>query len=229
MATVAAPGAGRVPSHPEKRPDEYAVVGSDRSLGLNLPQRLGNTLWGPMFAMSLMAFPAAFIVGVVRANELTGTNDPETVARLQHVGAALMFVGFLAVFSAITFAIARILGAFRDGGGKVQETAGVHVQTLKMPLTAKGMIAFMAMGMMLIVVPVVLHFVVAASVVGPGEADLLSSERWFTALEGIRRFGIVNYLFGITLGLATIIQVLRFQAVRIREVADEAGTTAQPH
>jgi hypothetical protein len=59
-----------------------------------------------------------------------------------------MAIGFAAVFAAISFAIARILGAFRKGGGDVQEAAGTEVRTLKMPLTAKLFIAVMAMGMM---------------------------------------------------------------------------------
>jgi len=45
---------------------------------------------------------------------------------------------------------------------------------------------------------------------GGGSAD---------TLEGIRRFGTVLYLFAIALGLGTIIHVLRFQAIRIRELA----------
>lgn len=213
-----------VPTHPGHRTDGFAVVESDRGLGRNLPQQMGRRLWAPMFAMALMGFAAGLVVAIVRAS-LIADGDPAdiaTIARLQHVGAALIFIGFASVFAAISFAIARILGEFRAGGGLVQETAGVTVQTLRMPGTAKGMLLGMMMGMMLILVPVVLHFVAAGAVVSAAEADLLRSEQWFITLEGIRRLGIVTYLVGITLGLATIIRVLRFQAIRIREVAEEA-------
>ncbi len=43
--------------------------------------------------------------------------------------------------------------------------------------------------------------------------------RWAVNLEGIRRIGEAMYLFRILLGLATIIRVPRFQAIRIREIA----------
>lgn len=225
MATIASEF--NVPARPGRRPDDFKVVVSDRSLGRNLPQRVANRLWAPMFAMAVMAFPAAVILAIIRANLVAGADpaDVETIAALQHVTAGVMFLGFASVFSAITFAIARILGAFRAGGGSVQETAHVEVQTLKMPVTAKEMLGGMMMAMMLILIPVVLHFVAAASVVGPTEADLLRSEQWFDVLEGIRRLGVGMYLASIMLGLATIIRVLRFQAARIQEVADTAGSS----
>ena len=71
-----------------------------------------------------------------------------------------MFIGFLGVFSAITFAVARILGAFRKGGGEVQQAAGSQVQSLKMPGTAKPMLLFMAMVM---IAGIVANVVAAAS------------------------------------------------------------------
>lgn len=225
MATLIKYNEVDVPTTPARRPDGFEVVISDRGLGRNLPQRMGRMLWGPMFALAVMAFPLAVILAIVRATLISGGDpaDAETIAQLQHLTAGVMFIGFMAVLSAISFAIARILGEFRAGGGLVQETTGVRVQTLTMPGTAKGMLFLMMMGMMLILVPVVLHFVAAGSVVGPTQAELVRSEQWFEVLEGIRRFGVANYLFGIALGLATIVKVLRFQATRIREVAQERG------
>jgi hypothetical protein len=130
-----------------------------------------------------------------------------------------MFIGFIGVFSSVSFAIARILGAFRKGGGEVQETVGTKVHTLKMPATAKVFIGMMAMGMMLIMAMVVLHFVVASNVSDwSGE----SLAHWSEVLEGFRRLGVAMYLFGIAFGLGTIITVLRFQADRIRQLPAEA-------
>ncbi|MGI9597521.1 MAG: hypothetical protein ACR2QK_15255 [Acidimicrobiales bacterium] len=53
----------------------------------------------------------AAMVHVVRSGsvELSGERPP-----------GLMFVGFLGIFAAISFAIARILGVFRNGGGEIQ-------------------------------------------------------------------------------------------------------------
>lgn len=209
------------------RDDGFAVVESTQALGYNLPQRAGRTLWAPMLAMALMSFAAAFALGLVRSAEITaqGAADTATVVQLAHYTAGAMFIGFLAVFSAITFAIARILGEFRHGGGQVQQAAGVAVQTLRMPGTAKAMLAFMMMGMMAIAIPVVLHFVVGTGV-GAGSTSLARAEQSFVVLEGVRRLGVGLYLFGITLGMATIVHVLRFQAIRIREVADEVDRPA---
>ncbi len=215
-----------VPTTPIDRDDDFLVVVSDRSLGRNTPQRVASRLWAPMLAMALIAFPAAFVLALVRSSLIgDGATDVVAIAQLQHLTAAVMFTGFLAVLSAITFAVARILGEFRSGGGLVQESAGVRVQTLRMPAPAKGMLALMMAGMMAVLIPVVLHVVAAAAIVGPAEADLLRSERWFEVLEGIRRLGVAAFLLGISLGLGTIVHVLRFQATHIREVADEVGSS----
>lgn len=196
---------------------------SDHGLGRNLPQRIGRLLWGPMWLMAIMAFPAAFILSLVRANALAGGGAETTVAALGHVVPGVMFLGFAAVFAAISFAIARILGEFRKGGGEVQETAGRQVHTLKMPTTAKLFIGLMALAMMTLVAAVILHFVAAAAIAGGSSVALASAERWAVWLEGVRRIGVALYLLSITLGLATIIEVLRFQAVRLRELPQESG------
>jgi hypothetical protein len=133
-----------------------------------------------------------------------------------------MFLGFAAVFSAISFAIARILGEFRVGGGSVQEAAGTEVKTLEMPAIAKAFIIFMMMAMMLILAAVVAHVVVGIGV-NNGDVSLLDSEQWALWLEAARRLGVSLYLFGIGLGLATIITVLRYQSFRIREIANAAN------
>lgn len=198
---------------------EFNYEVSESSLGYNKPQQMGNRLWGIMFAMAIMAFPIALILAFVRAATIADASTPgdiEDAARLGHLVAGFGFLGFTGVFSAISFAIARILGRFRKGGGDVQESVGNEVHTLKMPVTAKIFMLFMMMGMMSILIPVILHFVAAANV---GTWSLESVARWAEVLEGFRRFGVALYLFGITLGLGTIIHVLRFQSIRIREVA----------
>jgi hypothetical protein len=128
-----------------------------------------------------------------------------------------MFVGFAGVFAAISFAIARILGVFRDGGGRVQETLGVRVHTLKMPTTAKAFIGRMMMAMMAILVAVVVHFITAAGTAA-GTISLADSETAAIVLEAVRRLGVAVYLVAIALGLASITTVLRFQAIRLREL-----------
>ncbi len=196
---------------------DFTIDTSTESLGLNKPQQIGGKLWLPMFAMSLMGFAAGIIVAVIRAAELSDNGISDTSEALKHLGAGFMFIGFTAVFAAISFAIARILGVFRSGGGEVQETVGTTVHTLKMPVSARVFLGGMMMAMMLILIPVILHFVFAADV-SDTLASIEESEERFIVLEGIRRIGVALYLLAIAFGLATIIKVLRFQAIRIREL-----------
>jgi hypothetical protein len=198
-----------------KRPDEYKVVASDRGLGYNQPQVAGRKLWLPMFLMAPMGFAIALILGFVEAD--TSRTNVADLQTLRHLVPAFMWIGFLGVFSAITFTVARILGAFRKGGGEVQEASGDDVQTLKMPATAKGMLLFMMMGMMSVIAGIVGHFI------GAGLDPGLGDQQNFIVSTGFRRVGVAMYLTGIALGLSTIITVLRFQATRIREVADNHG------
>jgi hypothetical protein len=199
---------------------EFAVERSKRSLGYNLPQQLGRRLWLPMFLMALMAFPVGVVLGIIRGDEISTGGGAEAIEELRHVSAGFMAIGFAAVFAAISFAIARILGAFRKGGGDVQEAAGTEVHTLKMPHTAKLFIAVMAMAMMALLAAAVLHFVFAADVTGSASSLELSDDR-AVVLDGVKRVGIASYLLAITLGLASIITVLRFQARRIRGLPGE--------
>lgn len=200
---------------------EFDLEVSTRSLGRNLPQRVGRVLALPMLAMALMAFPAAFIVGAVRADKISDAGDPSTIAALQHVTAGLMFIGFAAVFAGISFAIARILGELRKGGGDVQEASGRTVKTLRMPLTAKVFLGGMMMAMMTLLAAVVIHFAFAVDV-DDSASSLADSEERFIVLEAVRRVGVAMYLASIVLGLAAITQVLRFQSIRIRELVSEA-------
>ena len=196
---------------------DFAIDISTESLGRNKPQQVGRKLWLPMLAMALMAFAIGFIVSLFHAAELSDNGVSDTSEALRHVTAGFMFLGFASVFAAISFAIARILGEFRAGGGEVQETVGSRVHTLRMPVTAKIFLGGMMMAMMLILIPVVLHFVFAADVTDT-VASLEDSEQRFIVLEGIRRLGVAVYLASIAFGLATIIKVLCFQAIRIREL-----------
>ena len=202
---------------------EFKVETSTRSLGYNLPQRIGRLLWFPMFLMALMFFGAGMVLGIVRADEISAGGAADTIVTLQHVQAGVMFLGFASVFAAISFAIARILGQFRAGGGDVQAAARRTVQTLKMPGSAKFFLALMMVAMATIVVASVLHFVFAADIENT-PTSLADAEDRFIVLEGVRRMGVAVFLFGILLGLATIIRVLRFQAVRMRRLPEEQPT-----
>lgn len=207
--------------HPISRPDGFATIGTVSAPGYNTPQKLGRRLWLPMFAMAFMGWGVGFALAIIEAG--TDRADAGTLQDLGHLVPAFMFIGFLGVFSAITFAVARILGAFRKGGGEVQELTGAEVQTLAMPPTAKAMLGLMAMGMMVMVAGIVVNIIGAATFDGVTAADITDSAAWSAAAGGLRRMGVAFYLTGIAFGLGTIVEVLRFQAIRIREVAAQHG------
>lgn len=210
------------------RHGEFQVVASDRALDMNFAQKMGKALWAPMLIMGVMAFPVAFILGAVRAGLVangTTVQQAATAAALGQYVPAVMFIGFMSVFAGIVFAIARILGILRTGGGQVQQTAGRQVLSYRMPVTAWGMILLMMMGMMMLLFAVIVHFVLGAiaydAVVQGNQATIGTVDTWATWIEGLRRFGVATYLGSIALGLATIIQVLRFQSARVHELAQE--------
>ena len=87
-----------------------------------------------------------------------------------------------------------------------------------MPKTGKAFIGLMMMAMMLLVGAVIVH-VFAGIAVLDGQTTGIASAEAVDYLEAARRLGVAIYLLAITFGLATIIQVLRFQSIRIRDLA----------
>lgn len=201
---------------------DFDVVQTERPLGPNLPQRIGRLLWAPMLAMAIMAFPVALVLAAIRTSYVASGSDPAAVAALGQFVPAAMFLGFASVFAAISFAIARILGVLRTGGGSVQAACARPCQTLRMPITGQLFIGLMAMAMMVLLFAVAAHVVlgiaVAAAVAANDAATVTTISAWSEGLEGLRRLGASTYLISIALGLATIVKVLTFQSVRIREL-----------
>jgi uncharacterized membrane protein YjgN (DUF898 family) len=202
---------------------DFDVETSTTTFGFNFPQRLGRLLWAPMLAMALMAFPVGLLIAGVRATTIQQGGDAATVAALGQFGPALMFIGFAAVFAAVSFSIARVLGTLRNGSGLVQQATGGTVQALRMLPTGKAFIGLMVMAMMILVGAVIAHFIVGAAILGGDASALASAETWSIRLEAVRRVGVIVYLVAITLGLATIAEVIRFQAIRLRELPAEAA------
>jgi hypothetical protein len=206
------------PTSAEKRPSKTLQIETSREpAALTLPQKMGTKLWLPMFAMALMGFVVALILAAVRSSQVAD-GDVADLETLRHLTTGFMFLGFTGVFAAISFAIARILGVFRVVGGAVQHDVGDEVQSLKMPATGRTFIGLMMMGMMAVLFGSIMHIIVGLAVPSAAEADLVTSEKWFLFGEGLRRVGVGLYLVGITFGLATIISVIRFQAIRIRQL-----------
>ena len=196
---------------------DFNTETSTKALDVNAPQRAGRALWAPAFAMSLIGFIAGMTLAIVKAVAIAD-GDAVLAASLNNYGIAAMFFGFTMVFTGISFAIARILGEFRVGGGKTQEAAGSEVKSLKMPATAKAFTVLMAMSMMILLAAVIAHVVVGVQI-NAETLSLVDAEQWDLWLEAARRFAVQLYLFAIALGLGTIIYVIRYQSIRIREIA----------
>jgi hypothetical protein len=199
------------------------VTISDHALGQNLPQKLGTLLWAPMLLMAAMAFPIALGLAIYRSSLVAQGAAPAAVAALGQLVPAAMFLGFATVFAAVSFAIARILGVLRTGGGAVQIAAGLKVHTLNLPATGQLFIILMVMAMMLLLFAVVAHVVLAAQLFANAADPTISAtaRTWAEWLEGVRRFGASTYLLSIALGLATIFRVLGFQSERLRQLPTE--------
>ncbi len=205
---------------------EFKVEVTQSNPGLNFSQKMGKTLWLPMFLMGIMAFTAAVTLGAIRGAAIAdGADEANTAAILGQIVPAVQFIGFMSVFSTIVFAIAQILGAFREGGGGVQQTSGRRVLTLVMPTTAWAMLMLMMMGMMMLLFAISAHIVLAFVVDDASLSTLRDVETWSTWLEGLRRFGVATYLLSFALGLFTIVNVIRLQSRRIRELGDEERVT----
>ena len=213
-------------------------VVAERPLGRNLAQTAGHYLALPMTGMGLMLVAVAFIISLVRADltvDLRSGFDAGDKAALETLGQLLpgfMFLGLAMLFAGISFSIARILGVFRTGGAEVQAAVGHGFKTPVMPVTAWIFLGGMMMAMMVLLFAFAGHVYAAfqahdawINASGPDGAVpylLGRAETWGTWLEGLRRLGVGLYLTSIAFGLATIIRVIRFQTLRIMELATEA-------
>jgi len=204
---------------------EFEVETYKRSPGYNRIQQVARYMVLPSFAMGLMGLLAGLTLGIVGGVHIhDGTYTAGNIERLHQLAQGFTIGGLAFVLAGISFAIARILGVFRKGGGDVQQAAGRTIQILKRPLTAWAFLGLMMMGMMVVLAAAALHVIWGLDVNTHATAGYLTlSAKRFTALAGVERLGIGMYLTGIAFGLASILHVLRFQAKRLRELPSEAA------
>ena len=203
--------------------------------GLTLPQTVAGRLWAPMAVMGIMLVATAFALAITRAQlsvDLSEEFTPLRKANFETLGQLVpgfMFLGFAMIFAAISFAIVRILGVFRTGGGLVQQGIGKGIKTPVTPPTVMIFMAGMMMAMMILVFAFAGHIYAAVQAHGawinatgptaPDAAFLGRAETWGTWLEALRRFGLGLYLVSIAFGLATIIKAVGFLTLRMKELA----------
>ncbi len=147
----------------------------------------------------------------------------------------LQLLGIGLILSAITFSLANILGVFRTGGVQVQKAFGKEPQTLTPPITAKLFPMFMMMGLMILIANLIIAVIIGATawdVYGHSVAEINAAESgsgilsdlgtvkaWKMWLEPFKFVGLATILVGISMAVHTILQVIRFQGQRMRELA----------
>jgi hypothetical protein len=172
--------------------------------------RLAGLMWLPMLAMAAMALFVGFVLALVAAGNVA--TDPALAASQRAWVQGVQFLGEGFALAGISFLLARILSALRSGGGEVQESLGLTVETLRMPVTAKLFVALMMAGLMVEIVQFVAYAIVA------GMTDPIQIVAASTWLGPLREFGLGIMLAAIVLALATIARALDFQTARIVQI-----------
>jgi hypothetical protein len=167
--------------------------------------KMAERAWAPMLVMGPMLVAIGFVLSLIQSGE----SNPETFINLAGWAQGLQFLGLAMVLSGISFLLGTILSSLRKGGGEVQQSLGVSVQTLKMPASAKAFVALMMAGMMVAIVQFVLYLIAI------GQDNPAS---WFAWLAPVRVFGLGLILAGIVLALYTIGTVLGFQFDRLKSI-----------
>lgn len=161
-----------------------------------------------MLLMGLMALYA----GLVLAIAASGSADQAVVRSLNAWVQGVQFLGEGFLLSGISLLLGTILGAIRAAGGDVQQSLGVEVKTLLMPVTAKLFLALMVAGLMVEIAQFFFYAYVASLT---SATTVAAYSAW---LGPFREFGLGLLLSGVVLALATIARALDFQFSRIREL-----------
>jgi hypothetical protein len=151
-------------------------------------------------------------------------------------GFQLLGIGL--ILAAITFSLANILGVFRAGGVRIQQAFGREAQSLTPPITARLFPMLMMMGLVILIVNLIIsafigglawdvygHSVAEINAAEPGSSllgDLGTVNTYKAWLTPLKFVGLAFILVGISFAVHTILQVIRFQGQRIRELAQTA-------
>ena len=176
-----------------------------------LIHRMAYALWAPMLVMGAMIVMIGLILSFFEA-DAASSRDTGTLDTLRALVPGIMFFGEALLLAGISFLLGTILRSLREGGGEVQESVGVMVKTLSMPLTAKLFIGLMMMGMMIEMAQLGLYIYVSTL---DNPATIAAYLTW---LGPMREVGLGLLLSGIVLALGTIGRILGFQFHRIAEI-----------
>lgn len=175
----------------------------------------------------------------VRGSEIAV--EKGTIEAMKQWVPGFKFFGLGLMLGGITFLLATILGNLRLAGGRVQRALGADQVVIKKPMIANIFPMLMMMGVMIMLTAFIISIVLAttagdywdnsiATVLNPatpgGQGDGLLADigsikainAWLTPFKFL---GMAFLFSGIALALLTIVQVLRFQASRFVELADQ--------
>ena len=170
--------------------------------------KMAGRMWMPMIAMGPMLVAAGFVVALVQSGE----SNPATFTDLGAIVQGTQFLGLALSLAGVSFLLGTILSSLRKGGGEAQEAAGVAVETLKMPTSAKAFVGLMAAGVMIALIQF------GGYLAATGQDDPVS---WFAWLAPVRALSLGLILGGVTLALYTIGTVLGFQFDRLSHIVKE--------
>jgi hypothetical protein len=183
--------------------------------GVDMPA-MARRMWPMTLMLGLGAVVAGVVVGIVRAT----LDDPLEFAQVGAWNPGLLFLGIGLLLATIVLVLVSVLGELRDGGTKVQRTAGVDALILKRPLTAKIFPMAMMLGLIVLVVALAIGFVQAAKL----DTDPSSAADIGAWLAPLRFAGVALIFTGIAFALLTVVNVLRFQVDRIGQIITASRT-----
>lgn len=147
------------------------------------------------------------------------------------------FLGMGLLFSGIVFLLATIVGALRMAAINVQKAAGVTPKVLVKPMQAKLFPMIMMIGLIILIINFIVDLGIASTASSywnhsiKEELDAAESGSQFLAqlssmqstkawAEPLKFVGLAFLFTSIALALATIRQILGFQARRIAEIVE---------
>ena len=226
-------------------------AGTENATAMTTMQTMASKMWKFLLVMGFMIVAISFVIGIfngVAIADFFGESKSvrEASPNFENYGTVQAIITWLAPFkllgvgmmlAGITMTLATILGNLRVAGANVQASLGAEVKLPVPPTIAKVFPLMMMMGMMTLMAVLGIGIwlaTIAGDVYGNSIADVNAAaagsdlladlgtvkavKAWLTPMEFL---GMAFLFTGITLGLATIVTVLQFQAQRLVQIAAE--------
>lgn len=227
---------------------ESRLPDSEPYKGDDWAQAMSRWMATPMFVMGVMAVAIALVLGIAGGVNIgehfgsLGDQDFSDLGRAEVLGlwtGAVAFLGMGFILGGIVMYLVNIVRTLRDAGRDVQTSLGASALKLRKPWTGHLTPHVMMMGVMVEIGAFITGVVAAVKIgsldpaliadpsaaIASDVADIGFVQAASTWLPGVRFAGLALLLTSVVLVLLTIQKVLRFQAQRITEIADQ---TTQP-